>query len=200
MAKRRDPNSRHYVDNKEFLLHISEYRERVIASKEAGVEKPRVPEYLGECMVKIANHLAYKSNFVNYTFRDEMILDGIENCITYIDNFDPAKSKNPFAYFTQITYYAFIRRIQKEKKQMDTKKRYIGSLDMQELMSADADGNDGNADYLSYIRKAVDEAATLEEKHAEQKANVKKRRPKYLDDKEALEMAKEKIPALKGEE
>jgi DNA-directed RNA polymerase specialized sigma24 family protein len=199
MAKRRDPNSRHYVDNKEFLAAISEYRERVIASKEAGEQKPRVPEYLGECMVKIANHLAYKSNFVNYTFRDEMILDGIENCITYIDNFDPEKSKNPFAYFTQITYYAFIRRIQKEKKQMDTKKRFIGSLDMQELLSADADGNDGNAEYLAYIRKAVDEAAGLEAQHADQKANVKKRRPKYLDDKEALAMAKEKIAALKDE-
>ena len=200
MAKRRDPNSRHYVDNQEFLKAITEYREKVIAAKEAGEDKPRVTEYLGECMVKIANHLAYKSNFVNYTFRDEMILDGIENCITYIDNFDPEKSKNPFAYFTQITYYAFIRRIQKEKKQMDTKKKYIGSLDMQELLTADADGHEGNAEYLEYIRKAVDEAATLEEKHADQKANVKKRRPKYLDDKEALEMAKEKIPALKGEE
>ena len=148
MAKRRDPNSRHYVDNKEFLHHITEYRNRVIAAKEAGEEKPRVTEYLGECMVKIANHLAYKSNFVNYTFRDEMILDGIENCITYIDNFDPEKSKNPFAYFTQITYYAFIRRIQKEKKQMDTKKKFIGSLDMQELLMADADGHEGNAEYL----------------------------------------------------
>lgn len=199
MAKRRDPNSRHYVDNKQFLEAISEYRERVIAAKEAGEEKPRVTEYLGECMVKIANHLAYKSNFVNYTFRDEMILDGIENCITYIDNFDPEKSKNPFAYFTQITYYAFIRRIQKEKKQMDTKKRFIGSLDMQELLLSDNDGNEGNAEYLDYIRKAVDDAATLEAKHADQKENVVKRRPKYLDDKQALEMAKQKIPALKGE-
>jgi len=164
-----------------------------------GVPRPYVPNYIGECIMKIATHLSYKPNFINYTFRDEMILDGIENCITYIDNFDPAKSKNPFAYFTQITYYAFIRRIQKEKKQIDTKKKFIGSLDMQELLAADADGNEGNAEYLSYIRKAVDEAATLEEQHATQKANVKKRRPKYLDDKEALEMAKEKIPALKGE-
>ena len=81
-------------------------------------ERPQVTNYIGECFVKIANHLAYKSNFVNYTFRDEMILDGIENCLTYMDNFDPAKSKNPFAYFTQIIYYAFIRRIQKEKKQL----------------------------------------------------------------------------------
>jgi len=196
MAKRRDPNSRHYVDNKEFLVAITAYRERVQAAKAAGEQKPRVTEYLGECMVKIGNHLAYKSNFVNYTFRDEMILDGIENCITYIDNFDPEKSKNPFAYFTQITYYAFIRRIQKEKKQMDTKKKFIGSLDMQELMMSDTDGNDGNTEYLEYIRKAVDEAAQLEEKHADQKAGLKKRRPKYLDDKEALKLAKEKLEVM----
>jgi DNA-directed RNA polymerase specialized sigma24 family protein len=196
MAKRRDPNSRHYVDNKEFLVAITAYRERVQAAKAAGEQKPRVTEYLGECMVKIGNHLAYKSNFVNYTFRDEMILDGIENCITYIDNFDPEKSKNPFAYFTQITYYAFIRRIQKEKKQMDTKKKFIGSLDMQELMMSDSDGNDGNTEYLEYIRKAVDEAAQLEEKHADQKAGLKKRRPKYLDDKEALKLAKEKLEVM----
>ena len=148
MAKRRDPNSRHYVDNKEFLAAITEYREKVQAAEKAGKDKPRVTEYLGECMVKIANHLAYKSNFVNYTFRDEMILDGIENCITYIDNFDPEKSKNPFAYFTQITYYAFIRRIQKEKKQMDTKKKYIGSLDIQELLDSSADGSEHNSEYL----------------------------------------------------
>jgi DNA-directed RNA polymerase specialized sigma24 family protein len=200
MAKRRDPNSRHYVDNKEFLVAITAYRERVQAAKAAGEQKPRVTEYLGECMVKIGNHLAYKSNFVNYTFRDEMILDGIENCITYIDNFDPEKSKNPFAYFTQITYYAFIRRIQKEKKQMDTKKKFIGSLDMQELMMSDTDGNDGNTEYLEYIRKAVDEAAQLEEKHADQKAGLKKRRPKYLDDKEALKLAKEKLEVMQDME
>ena len=80
---------------------------------------------------------------------------------------------------------------------MDTKKKFIGSLDMQELMMADADGNDGNAEYLEYIRKAVDEAAQLEEKHADQKAGLKKRRPKYLDDKEALAMAKEKLEVMK---
>ena len=118
----------HYIDNKEFLRAISEYRETRLTALEAEEPKPRVTHYLGECMVKIANHLAYKANFVNYTYRDEMILDGIENCIRYIDNFDPAKSSNPFAYFTQITYYAFLRRIQKEKKQLDTKYKYIQSM------------------------------------------------------------------------
>ena len=79
MAKRRDPNSSHYIDNKEFLKAMTEYRELRLEAEESGDEKPRVTNYIGECFVKIANHLAYKANFVNYTFRDEMILDGIEN-------------------------------------------------------------------------------------------------------------------------
>lgn len=191
----KDKQSVHYIDNKEFLRAITEYRQKVIAAKEAGDDKPRVTNYLGECMVKIANHLAYKSNFVNYTFRDEMILDGIENCITYIDNFDPEKSKNPFAYFTQITYYAFLRRIQKEKKQLDTKYKYIQSLDIESVM-ADADPNDTNTgEYLDYLRKQIDASAKIDEAHADQK--VVKRRPKYFDDEEAIRIAKEKVEKLK---
>ena len=137
MAKRRDPNSAHYIDNKEFLAKISEFREKRIEAEECGDPRPQVTNYLGECFVKIANHLAYKSNFVNYTFRDEMILDGIENCLTYMDNFDPAKSKNPFAYFTQIIYYAFLRRIQKEKKQLEIKGKILERSGYDEVMHTD---------------------------------------------------------------
>ena len=88
-------------------------------------ERPKVPEYIGECILKIANGLSNRPNFINYTYKDEMISDGIENCLQYIYNFNPKKSKNPFAYFTQIIYYAFIRRIQKEKKQTTIKNRLI---------------------------------------------------------------------------
>tara|TARA_B110000967_G_C18901961_1_gene576512 strand:- start:9860 stop:10465 length:606 start_codon:yes stop_codon:yes gene_type:complete len=183
----------HYIDNKEFLRAISEYRETRLTALEAEEPKPRVTHYLGECMVKIANHLAYKANFVNYTYRDEMILDGIENCIRYIDNFDPAKSSNPFAYFTQITYYAFLRRIQKEKKQLDTKYKYIQSMDMHELMSS-GDGDAGSSEYLEYMRKQIDVAGQHDAKHPT--SQVAKRRPKYLDDKEALALAKEKVGSM----
>jgi len=194
-VKKDKTKNAHYIDNKEFLRAISEYREKVLAAKEADEEKPRVTNYLGECMVKIANHLAYKSNFVNYTFRDEMILDGIENCITYIDNFDPEKSKNPFAYFTQITYYAFLRRIQKEKKQMDTKNKYIQSLDIQSIMN-NADPSDPNTgEYLDFLRKQVDNAAQLDAQHPT--STLVKRRPKYFDDAEAMKLAKEKVDKLK---
>jgi len=106
----------HYVDNKRFYEAILAYREKCRAAKLAGKDEPRMPEYIGECIYKIANRLSYNSNFINYSFKDEMISDGIENCIMYFKDFDPDKYKNPFAYFTQIIWYAFIRRINKEEK------------------------------------------------------------------------------------
>ena len=201
MAKRRDPNSAHYIDNKEFLARISEYRELRIEAEESGEDRPRVTNYIGECFVKIANHLAYKSNFVNYTFRDEMILDGIENCLTYMDNFNPEKSKNPFAYFTQITYYAFIRRIQKEKRQMETKFKYIKSLDIEQILEHGADGDHHTNEYLSYMRGIVEQAeadnAAAEKQNQGKK--MPKRRPKYLDEKIKAEEAAAKEKAEKGQ-
>ena len=99
----------HYVNNKKFLEAMTEYRELRIKAEETGKPRPQVTNYIGECYLKIANHLSYRPNFINYTYRDDMISDGIENCLQYMDNFDPEKSKNPFAYFTQIIYYAFIQ-------------------------------------------------------------------------------------------
>ena len=113
-----EKNPEHYVDNKEFLQHMIEFKETTTAARENGESDPRIPDAIGEIFVKIASHLSFKSNFINYAFREDMIADGVENCIQYVHNFDPAKSKNPFAYFTQIIYYAFLRRIQKEKKQL----------------------------------------------------------------------------------
>jgi hypothetical protein len=109
---------KHYVNNEQFNQEMKIFRAGVIKSKEEGTERPRVPEYIGECLFKIATHLARKPNFANYTFKEDMVSDGVENCLLYIDNFDPDKSSNPFAYFTQIIYYAFLRRIQKEKKHL----------------------------------------------------------------------------------
>ena len=108
----------HYVDNKEFLQHMIEFKDATATARENGECDPQIPDDIGKIFVKIASHLSFKSNFINYAFREDMIADGVENCIQYVHNFDPAKSKNPFAYFTQIIYYAFLRRIQKEKKQL----------------------------------------------------------------------------------
>lgn len=108
-----------YVDNKKFLESMVGYKTLVLeweANEQEG-PKPMVPDYAGECIYKIAVHLAKKPNFSKYTYLDDMIGDGIENCILYIDKFDPAKSSNPFSYFTQIIFYAFLRRIAAEKKQ-----------------------------------------------------------------------------------
>ena len=103
-------------------------------AKKRNRKKPDVTNYIGECFLKIANHLSYRPNFINYTYRDDMISDGIENCLQYMNNFDPDKSDNPFAYFTQIIYYAFIRRIQKEKKQMQVKAKIIANAGVENMM------------------------------------------------------------------
>ena len=129
--------SEHYVNNKELLEALIVYREKVAIAKEKELPKPRITNYLGSCFLKIATHLSYKPNFVNYMFRDDMISDGIENCVQYIHNFDPAKSRNPVAYFTQIIHYAFLRRIQKEKKQLDIKNKIIEKTGYDEVMTVE---------------------------------------------------------------
>ena len=137
--------SEHYVNIKEFLNAIVIYRNQCKRAEEAGEDRPRITNYLGECFLKIATHLSYKPNFVNYMFREDMICDGIENCVQYIKNFDPEKSSNPFAYFTQIIHYAFLRRIQKEKRQMDIRTKIIERSGFEEVMTAD--GNFNSSDY-----------------------------------------------------
>jgi len=121
----RKKRSEHYVNNKEFLAALIKYREDVEIAKLRDKPKPVIPRYIGECFLKIANHLSFKPNFVNYMFKEDMISDGIENCVQYIHNFNPEKSQNPFAYFTQIIHYAFLRRIQREKRQLEIKNKIL---------------------------------------------------------------------------
>ena len=137
----------YYVNNKEFLEAITVYRNAVIKAREAEDPRPRVPNYIGECFLKIATHLSYKPNFVNYMFREDMICDGIENCLQYIDNFNPEKSSNPFAYFTQIIYYAFLRRIAKEKRQMDIRDKLIEKSGYEQVFHSD--NNDDHSEMNS---------------------------------------------------
>ena len=133
----------HYVNNKEFLAAITEFKEQVESAKNEKLERPRVSNYIGDCIMKIAVHLSHKPNFSNYTFKEEMICDGIENCLTYIDNFNPEKSQNPFAYFTQIIYYAFLRRIAKEKKHLYTKLKLTGEMNVMGQTSSTQSHDDG---------------------------------------------------------
>ena len=160
----------HYVNNKELLEAMIVYRAKVAIAREAFIKKypdidppksgpwegkPPISNYLGSCFLKIATHLSYKPNFVNYMFREDMISDGIENCVQYIHNFDPEKSRNPFAYFTQIIHYAFLRRIQREKRQLEIKNKIIEKSGYNEVFD-DSNKIDGDnfAEYNS-IKDAV---------------------------------------------
>ena len=147
----------HYVNNKDFLKAIKDFKKVYNKAKKEKVEVPPIPEYIGECFLKIAQHLSYKPNFINYIFREEMICDGVENCVQYMHNFNPRKSENPFAYFTQIIYYAFLRRIQKEKKQLYIKMKSIeksGILEhIKEYDTQDQDDKEYKNAYLDYLRE-----------------------------------------------
>ena len=153
MAKRK--RSEHYVNNKEFLAALIKYREDVEIAKIRDKTKPVIPRYIGECFLKIANHLSFKPNFVNYMFKEDMISDGIENCVQYIHNFDPAKSRNPFAYFTQIIHYAFLRRIQREKRQLEIKNKIIEKSGYQEVFNDDNKIDGSNYSDYNSIKDAV---------------------------------------------
>ena len=165
--------SNHYVNNADFLAAIKEYKEQVRVAAELGDEKPRLSNYIGECILKIATHLSYKPNFINYTFKDEMISDGIENCLQYIDNFDPTKSSNPFSYFTQIIFYAFIRRIQKEGKQTLIKGKMVQemSIDFSTMQEHDEDGV-FTSSYIDFVNThgVYNSALEKEERRKEKKA------------------------------
>ena len=171
MAKRKKVAKIHYVDNAKFLEAMIEYKKEYTISINDDKDLPQISEYLGSVFLKIAQRLSFRPNFINYTFKNDMISDGIENCLHYIHNFNPEKSNNPFAYFTQIIYYAFIRRIQKEKKQL-----YIKYKTMQNIEHATIDDGPMNNvnDYRgSDFKVVVDEFVDNFEK-AKKKKIIKK--------------------------
>lgn len=168
----------HYVDNKKLLIAMTEFKESVESAKLNETPRPRVPPYIGESIMKIAEHLSYRPNFINYTYKEDMICDGIENCLLYIDNFDPNKSKNPFAYFTQIIYYAFIRRIQKEKKQMYVKYKSLENSDVVDEIMQTSDGNPLKNNYLDFIQNNLGDFLADFEETQRNKKKKRGRKPK----------------------
>ena len=162
----------HYVNNKEFLEAMTAYKKEVDKAKKQKKEKPLVGNYIGSCFLKIANHLSYRPNFINYTFRDDMISDGIENCLQYLDNFNPAKSKNPFAYFTQIIYFAFIRRIQKEKKQVTIKQKLIMDNNYDDITLQPGEDGEFKNQFKEYLQKNM----RMDEPVKKEKPKVKKKK------------------------
>ena len=167
----------HYVNNKDFYNEMVEYKKQLRESEAIGEDKPQLTDYIAKCFWDIAMGLSNKPNFINYTYRDEMIMDGVENCIRYCHNFDPEKSKNPFAYFTQIIYYAFLRRIEKEKKQTYVKfkltENVTGFGDLVNL-----DGHKLDIKIHSNVRDVIDEFETkLLKKKEEVSEKPKKESP-----------------------
>jgi hypothetical protein len=165
----------HYVNNAEFLEAMKAYKKRCNKAKREGKEKPPVDNYLGSCFLKIANHLSYRPNFINYTFRDDMISDGIENCLQYLDNFNPNKSKNPFAYFTQIIFYAFVRRIQKEKKQVTIKQKLILSNNFDDMA---LQPSDQGGEFTNQFREFLQKNIRIDEPEKKKKSVSKKTKKK----------------------
>jgi DNA-directed RNA polymerase specialized sigma subunit len=165
----------HYVNNKQFLEAMIGYKKAVEKAAKAKQEKPPVTDYIGSCFLKIANHLSYRPNFINYTFKDDMISDGIENCLQYLDNFNPEKSNNPFAYFTQIIYYAFIRRIQKEKKQTTIKNKLIIDANYDDMTLQPGEDREFRNQFSEFLRQntTIDDSVVAKEKVKKEKRKKK---------------------------
>ena len=164
----RPRSKKHYVNNKTLYEEMVKYRELYTEAKSTNGTLPKIPKYVGECLMMICQKLSTKPNFMNYSYRDDMIADGIENCIASVNNFDPSKSTNPFAYFTQIAWNAFIRRITSEKKQTYIKhKNYQNTFLMEEQFEGASLGTNEYSDDL--IRAFEDKVQAIKDEKKEKK-------------------------------
>lgn len=175
--------SNHYIDNKLFYTEMVKYHTAFQESKRLGEERPPVPNYVGKCIMLIAQRLATRPNFVGYSYKEEMIGDAIENCLRYLHNFNPEKTNNPFAYFTQIVYNAFLRRIEKEKKQLYIKhKSFENSIVMNTLVDmAPEDRSQFDSVYINVNEKLNDLVEKFEAKNPVAK-KPKKGLEKFIED------------------
>lgn len=170
----------YYVNNKDLLAALIEYKKQLKEAEENNFPKPNVPDFIGECILKIATHLSYRPNFLNYPFREDMIGDGIENCLVYINNFDPDRFQNPFAYFTQIMWYAFVRRILKEKKQLYVKYKCIqNSNEFSDYVNQASDDKEYKNTYVEFLRQNMTEI--ISEFEEKKQAKRKKKNPNSLE-------------------
>jgi hypothetical protein len=146
----------HYVNNADFSAAVVEYVKSARECEARGEPKPQIGDYVAACFLKIAGGLSHKANFVRYTYREEMMMDAVENCLKAIDNYNLETATrtgkpNAFAYFTQISWYAFLRRIEKEKKQQDIKMKYISETDILDLISAEEADDESIAQTQAYV-------------------------------------------------
>jgi hypothetical protein len=175
----------HYVNNKEFSQAVVDYCLDLQNARKNGNKLPVVTDYVASCFLKIAEGLSHKSNFVRYTYREEMVMDAVENCLKAIENYNieaATRSGNPnaFAYFTQISWYAFLRRIEKEKKQQEIKLKYISEADVSEFLEENDDGGSPFVDQLRIRIDTVKEADAQFKEYAKEEKK-RKRRAVYVD-------------------
>jgi len=186
-TKMKPKDKPHYVNNKEFSLAVVEYCTQVKEAKDKGQKQPIVPDYIAECFLKICEGLSHKANFVRYTYREEMVMDAVENCLKAIENYNietATRSGNPnaFAYFTQISWYAFLRRIQKEKKQQDIKMKFISEAGIEHFIDNtlpnNSDLNDTNQHYVEMLRSRIDTVKEADAQFKDYMTEQKKQRKK----------------------
>jgi len=183
--------STHYVDNKEFSLNIVEYVKTINTAREKEVELPIVPNYLAECFLKIAENLSHKSNFIRYTYREEMVMDAVENCLKAVENYNInaiTRSGNPnaFAYFTQIIWYAFLRRIAKEKRQQEIKEKYLSQSGIEAfLVSEQGEASAGVAThFIDVLKDRIDKVKqydTIMKEYGKKEKKMRKKRTVNVD-------------------
>lgn len=171
MAKLKPKEKPHYVNNRDFSEAVFDYALQAKAAKESNTETPVVTDYIATCFIKIAEGLSHRPNFVRYTYREEMVMDAVENCLRAINNYniDAATrtgKPNAFSYFTQICYFAFIRRITKEKKQQDIKFKYIEKMGIEDFvaMGMDGEGAEQTMQYVDTLRQRISTVRAKDEK------------------------------------
>lgn len=182
----------HYVNNKMFSQSVVDYVKSVHEAEANGSSKPVVTNYIAECFLKIAEGLSHKANFIRYTYREEMVMDAVENCLKAVNNYNietKTRTGNPnaFAYFTQICYFAFIRRITKEKKQQDIKFKFLEQCDVNELietLEGDTASLSESREFIDHLRERIsrvrDTDDAVKEFAKEEKKKVKAE-PKGLE-------------------
>ena len=177
----------HYVNNAQFSQAVVDYVTELNVSKNNNQSKPIVPNYVAECFLKIAEGLSHKANFVRYTYREEMVMDAVENCLKAIENYNLETATrtgkpNAFAYFTQISWYAFLRRIQNEKKQQDIKLKFLSEIDIDLLVSEEFDNNaNATSSFIEELKSKIDVIKFKDQKVTEYKKIDKKKYTRKKD-------------------
>jgi len=182
----------HYVNNREFSFAVVEHVKAYNEAKEAGKVTPKIPDYVATSFLKIAEGLSHKSNFIRYTYREEMVMDAVENCLKAILNYNieaATRTGNPnaFAYFTQICYYAFLRRIAKEKKQQDIKFKFIEKAGIEDLIAYVDENDAGDVErmFVDELKQRIGQVKAhddqIKEFAKQEKAEIKEAKKKGLE-------------------